>query len=195
MTVAPLAVPRDTASTTVAARTHGGTLAAPEVYRVGTDFFWTDGTDPEEDSGVLDPQDTLEDLDGVRDPLDTGWSPAERPWAVDDWGTTEREELAGESLDGRLARELPQEDATDATDGDGLGDAADTDGEPLDDQVGNLRAGRLVEGEGSWDDAESELWAEDRGIDSGAASAEEAAVHVVPDRDEDRRARWGDRSW
>ena len=68
--------------------------------------FGTDGTDPEEDSGVLEPQDTLEDLGGVTDVLDTGWSPAERPWAVTDWGTTEREELAGESLAGRLAREV-----------------------------------------------------------------------------------------
>ena len=70
--------------------------------------FGSDGTDPEQDSGVLEPQDTLEDLGGVADVLDTGWSPAERPWAVTDWGTTEREELAGESLAGRLAREVPE---------------------------------------------------------------------------------------
>jgi hypothetical protein len=159
---------------------------------MGTDFFWTDGTDPEEDSGVLDAQDTLEDLGGVRDSLDTGWSPAERPWAVEDWGTTEREESTGESLAGRLAREIPQ---TDPAAGDGLGDASDTDGEPLDEEVGDVRAGRLVEGEGGWGDDEPELYAEDRGIDSGAASAEEAAVHVVPDRDEDRYSTWGDRSW
>jgi hypothetical protein len=159
---------------------------------MGTDFSWTDGTDPEEDSGVLDAQDTLEDLGGVKDPLDTGWSPAERPWAVEDWGTTEREESAGESLAGRLAREVPQ---ADPAVGDGLGDASDTDGEPLDEEVGDLRAGRLVEGEGGWDDDEPELYAEDRGVDSGAASAEEAAVHVVPDRDEDRYSTWCDRSW
>ena len=33
-------------------------------------------------------------------------------------------------------------------------------------------------------DSESELWAEDVGIDQGAASAEEAAVHLVPEEDE-----------
>jgi Family of unknown function (DUF5709) len=143
----------------------------------------TDGTDPEEATGVLEAQDTL---DGARadgrpvDVLDAGWSPAERPWASTDWGTTEREEAAGESLDGRLARELP--DGAD-DDGDGLGDTSDTDGELLDDEVGSTRAGRLSDaGDGGADryfDDEPELYAVDRGIDGGAASAEEAAVHVV----------------
>src|SRR4029453_17921021 len=92
-------------------------------------IYGTDGTDPEEASGVLEPEDTLEDTHGVRGGLDPGWSPAERPWAVDDWGTTEAEEAAGESLDGRLARELP--DAV-ADDGDGLGDTSATAGGALD---------------------------------------------------------------
>jgi hypothetical protein len=39
--------------------------------------YGTDGTDPEEASGVLEPEDTLEDSHGVRDVLDTGWSPPE----------------------------------------------------------------------------------------------------------------------
>src|SRR3954449_67691 len=64
----------------------------PRRCAVDPTLFGSDGTDPEEDSGVLEPQDTLEDLGGVADVLDTGWSPAERPWAVTDWGTTEREE-------------------------------------------------------------------------------------------------------
>ncbi len=147
--------------------------------------FGTDGTDPEEASGVLEPQDTLEEL-SVADVLDTGWSPAERPWAVTDWGTTEREELAGESLAGRLAREVPEQQQVE---GDGLGDASDTDGELIDDEVGGRRAGRLVETLERWGDVEPELHALDVGIDSGAASAEEAAVHVVPEGDED----WTDR--
>src|SRR3954469_2135264 len=158
---------------------------------MGTEIFGTDGTDPEEASGVLDASDTLEDPDGVDDLLDRGWSPAERPWGVHEWGTTEREESAGESLSGRLARELPE---TDHAEGDGLGDTSDTDGEPLDEEVGDRRAGRLVEGDGGRDDEDPELHAWDAGIDSGAASAEEAAVHVVPDRDEDRLTTWGDAS-
>jgi hypothetical protein len=144
-------------------------------------IYGTDGTDAEEASGVLEPEDTLDGNPGVRDVLDTGWSPAERPWAVDDWGTTEAEEAAGESLDGRLRRELP--DRAD-DEGDGLGDASDTDGELLDDEVGDVRAGRLVDaGDGGRSDDDDELWARDEGIDGAAASAEEAAVHIVRERD------------
>jgi hypothetical protein len=128
------------------------------------------------DNGLLDPEDTLED----GDPLDEGYSPPERPWAVNDWGTTAREESTGESLDGRLARELaePSDD-----DSDGLGDATDTDGELLDDEVGDYRAGRLVAtDEGFGADTDEELHASDIGIDGGAASAEEAAMHVIDPR-------------
>jgi hypothetical protein len=148
----------------------------------GPGYADSDGTDPEEATGVLEAADTLDE--GVGDVLDTGWSPAERPWASNDWGTTGIEESAGESLDGRLARELP-ESSTD--DGDGLGDAADTDGELLDDEVGDARAGRLAAGDGDVDgdprDTEGELYAVNEGIDGAAASAEEAAVHVIGDRD------------
>ena len=145
-------------------------------------IYGTDGTDPEEASGLLEAEDTLEDTRGVRDVLDTGWSAPERPWAVTDWGTTEAEESAGESLGGRLARELP--DGDDGDDGDGLGDSSDTDGELLDDQVGDARAGRLVDSDdGGNEDTDDELWALDEGIDGAAAFAEEAAVHVVRDRD------------
>jgi uncharacterized protein DUF5709 len=128
------------------------------------------------DNGLLDPEDTLED----RDPLDEGYSPPEKPWAVNDWGTTAREEATDESLDGRLARELA--DLAD-DDGDGLGDATDTDGELLDDEVGTYRAGRLVAtDEGFGPDTDEELYASDIGIDGGAASAEEAAIHVIEPR-------------
>jgi hypothetical protein len=141
-----------------------------------TSIFGSDGTDPEEASGVLQPEDTLDYRPGVTDVLDTGWSPPERPWAVNDWGTTESEELSGESLAGRLARELPE---STGEDGDGLGDASDTDGELIDDEVGDRRAGRLLESEAGWGDVEPELYATDVGIDGASASAEEAAVHVV----------------
>jgi hypothetical protein len=143
----------------------------------GTGYAGTDGTDPEQATGVLEAEDRL---DGGGDLLDAGWSPAERPWASTGWGTTEREEAAGESLDGRLSRELPE---TVDDDGDGLGDSTDTDGELLDDEVGDDRAGRLSDGGDAgadgWGDDEPELYGVDRGIDGGAASAEEAAVHVV----------------
>jgi Family of unknown function (DUF5709) len=152
-------------------------------------IFGSDGTDPEEASGVLEPEDTLDYRAGVADVLDTGWSPPERAWAVEDWGTTGREESAGESLAGRLSREIPEREDDD---GDGLGDASDTDGELIDDEVGGRRAGRLFESETTWGDFESELHASDAGIDGAAASAEEAAMHVVGEADQDRPGRgWG----
>jgi Family of unknown function (DUF5709) len=136
-----------------------------------------DGGDADEASLRLEPEDTLED-DSDEDVLASGYSPQDRPWAVDDWGTTDLEEEEGENLDGRLAREVP-EGSTD--EGDDLGDASDTDGELLDDEVGDDRAGRLGDtGDGVLDE-DDELYGEDEGIDGGGASAEEAAVHVVRD--------------
>jgi uncharacterized protein DUF5709 len=129
----------------------------------------------EDDSGLLEPEDSLDDR-GVRDVLDEGWSPPERAWAVTDWGTTAREEAGHEPLEARLERELP--DGALEGIGDGLGDVADTDGELLDGEVGDMRAGRLVCAGGTFDD-DAELYALDVGIDGAAASAEEAAVHVV----------------
>ena len=131
-----------------------------------------DGTDPETVATVSDTLDTDTDDDLA------GYSPADRPWASADWGTTEREQEAGEPLRGRLARELPE---TASEDGDGLGDTADTDGELLDDEVGDARAGRLADGDDGVVDTEDELYAEEQGVDGGGASAEEAAVHVVRD--------------
>lgn len=138
-----------------------------------------DDQDDLDDSAQLDSSDTLE-YGGVNDPLDEGISPPERPWAVNDWGTTAEEAAGHEDLDHRLARELPDVDAEEDEDGDGIGDSTDTDGEEWDDQVGEDRAGRLVaEDEGGVSDEDPDAWAEDIGIDGAGASAEEAAVHVV----------------
>jgi hypothetical protein len=137
------------------------------------------GDEVDHESDQLDSNDTLDDR-GVTDLLDEGYSPPERPWTGDGWGTTPREEAAGESLDGRLARELPDARWADGSDGDGLGDSADTDGELRDDEVGGARSGRLVaEDQGGTSDTDDELYAIDIGIDGAGASAEEAAVHVV----------------
>ena len=54
-------------------------------------------------------------------------------------------------------------------------------GELIDDQVGDQRAGRLVLGPIDELDSSSDYWATDAGSDGAGASAEEAAVHVVPD--------------
>lgn len=143
------------------------------------DSFDPDRGDDLDGDAQLDQGDTLDDR-GVADPLDEGYSPAERPWAVDDYGTTAREAAEGEDLDHRLAREVPDIDDDD----EGLGDTSDTDGELRDDQVGDRRSGRLVASdEGRVSDTDAEAWASDIGVDGAGASAEEAAVHVVDDQD------------
>ncbi|NNN29579.1 hypothetical protein HLK59_04245 [Streptomyces sp. S3(2020)] len=139
----------------------------------GDDVYQPDGSEVQDDAGLLDAEDTLDD-DGVGDPLDRGWSPPERPWAVEHTGVTAGER---ETLDQRLAEELP--DAS-VPDGDGLGDCDGSDGELLDNEVGARRSGRLVApDEGAHEDDESGLIATDVGIDGAAASAEEAAMHIV----------------
>lgn len=110
-------------------------------------------------------EETLEDR-GTEDVLDEGYSPPDYPPSVD--VPTPAEELEGESLDQRLAEEVPDVDADD-----------DEERDPLA-EVGGARAGRLADTDlGSGPDTEKDLVAEDVGIDGGAASAEEAAVHIV----------------
>lgn len=152
--------------------------AGDEVYQPyasGAPGEWT-----QDDDKLLPPEDTL---DGPVDPLDEGYSPPEKPRGVEHTGVTAAEQRRGESLDERLAEEVP--DPPLLPDDDGLGDVADTDGELIDDEVGDRRAGRLVApDEGAHEDAEKDMVAADAGINGAAASAEEAAVHVVDDEEE-----------
>ncbi|UXY26092.1 DUF5709 domain-containing protein [Streptomyces sp. HUAS TT20] len=142
----------------------------------GDDVYQPDGSEIQEDSGLLDAEDTLV-ADGVDDPLDRGWSPPERPWAVEHTGVTAAERHQGETLEQRLAEELPD---LAVPDDDGIGDCQGTDGELLDNEVGGFRSGRLVApDEGAHEDEESALVATDVGIDGAGASAEEAAMHIV----------------
>ncbi|MEV7449068.1 DUF5709 domain-containing protein [Streptomyces nigra] len=134
------------------------------------------------DYNPLRPQEEYDEDEFGQDILDEGYSPPERPLGVTEWGLTAREGVSHEDLTHRLRREVPELSAQD--DGDGLGDTTDTDGELIDDQVGDARAGRLL----GWDmddgaGFDDDYTARDIGIDGGAASAEEAAIHVVPDRD------------
>jgi hypothetical protein len=137
------------------------------------------------DSGLLEPEDSLDDR-GVLDVLDEGYSPPDRAWELNDYGLTAREAAEHESLSGRLARELPD---VMIPDGDGLGDASETDGELYDNEAGTVRSGRLIDVDptGEIDDY-AYLYAVDVGRDGGAASAEEAAVHIVADEDEQELA-------
>ena len=129
-----------------------------------------------EDDGTLDASDTLYGDPGD-DPLDAGIVPPDRWSAGEGFGTTLSEERAGESLDQLLAEEEPDPDP--------YAEAAEAEDDPLTGDDLEPRAGRLVaEDEGSHPDTEADLVARDVGIDGGAASAEEAAVHVQDD-DED----------
>jgi hypothetical protein len=148
-----------------------------------------------EDYETQDAYDTL-DGDLGDDPLDRGVAPPERWSAGMRFGSTAQEQEDGESLDQLLAEEEPDSDlelddedeqAEDAEGDDDAGDE-DVDGLLLDDGP-DPRAGRLVaEDEGAHADAEADLVARDVGIDGAGASAEEAAVHVVDDDDNDIRS-------
>ncbi|MCX5336268.1 MULTISPECIES: DUF5709 domain-containing protein [unclassified Streptomyces] len=150
---------------------------------MGDEVYQPQGIDDREDEGVLDAEDTLSDRGS--DPYEEGWSPPERPLAVEHQGTTAREQHEGESLDQRLAEERTDPALEELDADDRVGDLPGGQGEPLDAEVGADRAGRLVApDEGAHEDAEKDMIAEDVGIDGGAASAEEAAVHRVPDEDD-----------
>ena len=150
-----------------------------------------------EDYQVQDTTDTLIGAPGD-DPLDRGVVPPER-WS----GDIRRGDQGGqgESLDELLAEEEPDdtleltedeleiddEEPEDLYADEDAGDE-DVDGLLLDDGP-DPRAGRLVaEDEGAHPDEEEDLVASDVGIDGGAATAEEAAMHVVEEDDYDIRS-------
>ncbi|MGW5852458.1 DUF5709 domain-containing protein [Streptomyces sp. NPDC055254] len=148
---------------------------------LANDVYQPDGSQGQGDDGsslAADP-DLQNALDGrtYDDTLDEGYSPPEKPLGVTKHGTTAAEQAEGEGLDARLSQELPE---VAAWEGDGIGDVPDGEGEPVDVEAGLARAGRLVApDEGAHPDTVKELTAQDRGIDGGAASAEEAAMHVT----------------
>jgi hypothetical protein len=126
------------------------------------DLYETGYGSPEGDQ--LTPSDALTG-DDTDDPLDAGYNVPDR--ASHSWrGETPNEALAGESLDAHLAEEEPE-----------VWDRAE-------DVEGDERAGRLVApDEGAHSPQESDLIASDRGRSGYAASAEEAAVHVIDDEE------------
>jgi len=132
--------------------------------------YSVDDEDQPQDTG-----DSLVDSDRVAEPLDEGYSPPEKWSPAEGYGNTPLEEQMGESLDQRLAQEVPEPDPY---------DAAANEGEHVDGEVGGQRTGRLVaEDEGLAPDDEKDLVADDVGIDGAGASAEEAAVHTIDDEE------------
>ncbi|WP_345631658.1 DUF5709 domain-containing protein [Rugosimonospora acidiphila] len=115
------------------------------------------------------------------------------PMALDEFGLTPDEQLAGQDLESRLAREEPE--VTEA----GLPTThfQDSDAESPDPQTGSQvsmydrpgldplqegRVGRIVQpDEGGYNDTESDQIGYDAGAAGGGAAAEEAAMHQFRD--------------
>ncbi len=146
-----------------------------------------------EDYSVQEPADSLTGEPGEpgADPLDRGVAPPER------WSSVIRNADEPESLDQLLDEEEPDPALDFEEDDDVPEDRVSDDEDEADEYVDGLllddgpdpRAGRLVaEDEGAHPDEEEDLVARDVGIDGGAASAEEAALHVVADDDTDIRS-------
>ncbi|KOS53706.1 DUF5709 domain-containing protein, partial [Rhodococcus rhodochrous] len=94
------------------------------------------------------------------------FSPMERPVGLD----------RHETLDERLREEEPERE-----------DEGESEFRSSVAEAGRARAGRLVApDEGTAEDQDAELFGTDVGIDGGAASAEEAAVHLIDEEDSGR---------
>ncbi|BBX74948.1 hypothetical protein H7H78_05860 [Mycobacterium shinjukuense] len=134
-----------------------------------------------EDDNQLQPEDTLVER-GVDDVLDEGYSPPERPYGRGAFGPPE-------SMDQLLVEEEPDPTSRIGAvldeDEQQRCDEAEREAEfPRRGEVGRARAGRLVAPDkGFGEDTVAELVAEDVGISGGAASAEEAAVHIIVDEE------------
>lgn len=132
--------------------------------------------DPFEEEGLASPDPTLELEHLSGDSYDDQPVPGDRPAGVDEYGTTAAEEAAGEPLDLKLSREMPDVDPDAATADDS--DAA-ADPFPADDDE---RVGRLVQpDQGMPDDEEKDEVASSVGTDLGGFSAEERAMHIDPE--------------
>lgn len=110
---------------------------------------------------------------GLPDALEEGYIPPD-DWSVaEGFGNTAAEMRQGETLSQRIKQEEPdrREHAVNPDDAETLNDH----------EVGWRRAGRLVDANGGYpgQDDESQLIGTDVGIDGAAASAEEAAMHII----------------
>lgn len=125
-----------------------------------------------DDPTQLSASDTLDQPD-VEDELDRGYSPPDRYSRPQHYGTTAWEEEHRETIDQRIGQEEP--------DGDPYGedDARVPEDGDIPSEAGDERAGRISE------DSASDVLGHDVGIDGAAASAEEAAVHIIADEDDD----------
>lgn len=128
---------------------------------------------PEESEQLdqLQPDDLLIDR-GVKDVLDEGyitpdnWSPAQG------FGNTPAEMRQGETIEMRMKQEQPERPPS----------GAEWNPHSENREVGSERAGRLMSVQGS---GREDTLGVDVGISGGAASAEEAAMHIISDEEDD----------
>ena len=162
-----------------------GTDPAADISGDATDNESYHGYSVDDETQPQGSGDSLVDNRGLAEPLDEGYSPPEKWSAGQGWGNTPLEEELGETLDQRLAQEVPEPDPYEQAEAEAEAEAGvHLDDDPIADltgaEVGDERAGRLVDpDEGVRLDAEKDLAAEDVGIDGAGAAAEEAAVHVI----------------
>lgn len=126
----------------------------------------------EGDSDQLPGEDTLVER-GVDDHLDEGYTPPERdrPRSTH-YGETHWEEEHRETIDQRIAQEEPEVwEARPRVSGDRE----------------EFRAGRLVADDDAVEAGTNDAFAVDAGVSGGAASAEEAAVHLIEEEYVDDR--------
>lgn len=137
------------------------------------DGVYEAGSDPDDDQTYSTEADDTLSGQAPDEDAETDYSPPDFEPKSTRYGTTELEQLEGESLDQKLAEEVPDVGTTELA-GDELSE--DTEEDP--------RAGRLVApNEGAHGDDGSDEVAEDVGPAGYGSSAEEAAVHVI---DEDQ---------
>ena len=127
--------------------------------------------DSEGDTDQLSSEDTLLDR-GVEDLLDEGYTVPTRPRS-NHYGETPWEESHRETIDQRIGQEEPEV----------------WEARPRPERE-EFRAGRLIEDDDAVEAGGTDGFAIDAGISGGAASAEEAAVHLIEEEYvDDRRYR------
>ena len=143
---------------------------------MGDEVYQPDQSELWDQPNELDMEDALDERD-LDDTMAEGYSPPEKPLGVRQHGTTAREQQERASLDQRVNEEVPD---VSVPPGDGIGDSPDMWGEPAEEAVsGQQRAGRLARVEDEAPRHHQDTTARDVGVDGGAASAEEAAMHIT----------------
>ena len=133
--------------------------------------FDTPVPDESEQLDQIQEADSLIDR-GVEDVLDEGYTAPEQWSAAQGFGNTPEEMRQGETINQRVKQEEPEKKPAEVE--------WNASGE--DREVGRERAGRLMHVQGPGGEA---ILGSDVGFSGGAASAEEAAMHIIDDYDDD----------